>query len=118
VPFRIVGVGFRPMDDARRHAAKVVSGKAWTEVLVLRAEVSEDPHPGWHALLGAVHRAGVRTPTGLVVFSAVSLGALILVTPLLVWRGRAEAWLLALLIAALAGWGFFSSCHARPALRA
>ena len=33
---KIIGYGFLPQDDALRHAAKAVSGKPWSEILVLR----------------------------------------------------------------------------------
>ena len=36
IPFRVLGTGFLPPDDALRHAAKAVSGRSWSEVLVLR----------------------------------------------------------------------------------
>ncbi|HEX9799652.1 MAG TPA: hypothetical protein VGC00_05710 [Thermoanaerobaculia bacterium] len=106
IPLRVVALGHRPADDARRHAAKVVSGKPWSEILVLREGVTVDPHQGWHAVLAVAQRLVVETPTGLLVLSVVSLGVLALVAPLLFWRGRSEAWLLALLVAALTEWGF------------
>ena len=106
-PLRIVGVGFRPPDDALRHAAKAISGKPWTEILVLRPEATVDPHPGWHAVLAALHRAGIESPTGLVILSSVALATLFLLLPLWIGRGPPEAWLLALLVTAIAGWGFF-----------
>jgi hypothetical protein len=95
VPFRILDQGFRPTDDALRHAAKAVSGRAWSEVLVLRPGVTMDSHPGWHALLGAVHRAtgaGART---LVPLSVVAL-LLALLLPAAFLLRRPEAWALAL----------------------
>jgi hypothetical protein len=42
-----------------------------------------------------------------VIFSSLSLGVLALIVPLLVWRGPPEAWLLSLLVAALAAWTVF-----------
>jgi hypothetical protein len=95
VPFRILAQGYLPGDDALRHAAKAVSGKPWSEVLVLRPEVTMDSHPGWHALLGLVHRAaGVDAP-GLVAFS-VALLLLALLLPGAFLLRRPEAWALAL----------------------
>ena len=46
IPVRIVGHGYRPTDDALRHAAKAVSGKSWDQILVLRPDVRVDSHPG------------------------------------------------------------------------
>src|SRR5215469_3644779 len=54
---KIVGYGYLPPDDALRHSAKAVSGKPWSEILVLRPGFEMDPYPGWHAILGAVHHA-------------------------------------------------------------
>jgi hypothetical protein len=100
LPFRIVATGFSPTDDALRHAAKVVSGKQWQEVLVLRDDARADAHPGWHALLGLAHRAGLETPRSLVLFSVFALALLVLLPPLR-WSGHPESWLLALLAVAL-----------------
>ena len=52
IPLRLLGQGYLPPDDALRHAGKAVSGKAWTDILVLRPDFQMDSHPGWHALLG------------------------------------------------------------------
>ena len=35
IPLKIIGYGFLPGDDALRHAGKAVSGKPWSEILVL-----------------------------------------------------------------------------------
>ena len=101
LPLRVISVGYRPTDDARRHVAKVLSGKAWSEILVLRPEATVDSHPGWHALLSTAKRAGVTTGVGLIVVSSVALGTLFLMAPLLLRFGREEAWLLALLVTAV-----------------
>ena len=95
VPLRILDQGYLPGDDALRHAAKAVSGKAWGEILVLRPDVTMDSHPGWHALLGLVHRATGADAPGLVQFS-VALGLLALLLPAALVLRRPEAWALAL----------------------
>lgn len=100
IPLRIVALGWMPRDDVRRHAAKAVSGREWNDILLLRPEVQVDLHPGWHALLGFAHRAGAATPQALAVLSVVGLAGLFLVLPTF-WFRRAEAWLVALLAAAL-----------------
>jgi hypothetical protein len=95
VPLRILQQGYLPGDDALRHAAKAVSGKAWSEILVLRPEVTMDSHPGWHALLGLVHRATGADAHDLVQLSvAITLLALLLPGALVL--RRPEAWALAL----------------------
>jgi hypothetical protein len=95
VPFRILAQGYLPGDDALRHAAKAVSGKPWSEILVLRPEVTMDSHPGWHALLGLVHRTTGADALGLVMFS-VALLLLALLLPGAFLLRRPEAWALAL----------------------
>ncbi|MFO7821544.1 MAG: hypothetical protein R6V56_05765, partial [Lentisphaeria bacterium] len=35
IPFKIISYGYLPSDDALRHCAKAVSGKSWSEILVL-----------------------------------------------------------------------------------
>ena len=100
VPLRVVGYGWLPQDDVRRHVAKAIADKPWSEILVLRPEARLDEHPGWHAVLGAVHRAGIETPRGLAVVSIVALAALFLVPPLFRFA-LPEAWLAALAVVAL-----------------
>jgi hypothetical protein len=95
VPLRIVGQGFLPTDDALRHAAKAVSGRAWSEVLVLRPEVTMDSHPGWHGLLSLVHQATGVDAHALVLFSVTVL-LLALLLPAAFLMRRPEAWALAL----------------------
>jgi len=95
VPFRIVAAGYVPGDDALRHAAKAVSGRDWSEVLVLRPEVTMDTHPGWHGLLEVVHRTTGADANALVLFSIVGL-YLALVLPAVFLMRRPEAWALAL----------------------
>jgi hypothetical protein len=107
VPVHIVGQGYLPTDDALRHAAKAVSGKSWSEILVLRPDITMDSHPGWHAALGAVHRAAGADAHALVLFSVIALFAAATLAPALLLR-RPEAWLLALLVLAVADPGVLS----------
>jgi hypothetical protein len=93
IPFQVLGTGFLPPDDALRHAAKVVSGKPWSEIIILRSDVSVDPHPGWHTLLGLVHRTTGAGAHALVLFAVVTLFLAVNAIPLLSLR-RPEAWLL------------------------
>lgn len=93
-PLMIIGKGYRPVDDALRHCAKVVSGRPWTEVLVLSPAYTVDHHHGWHATLGLLQRAGL-TKEGLLTFSVVGLFLLALAPPL-VLLARGEYWLVAL----------------------
>jgi hypothetical protein len=95
VPLRIVAQGFLPDDDALRHAAKAVSGRAWADVLVLRPEVTMDSHPGWHALLSLVHHVTGADAHALVLVSITGL-LLVLLLPAAFLMRRPEAWAFAL----------------------
>ena len=97
IPLKVMGHGFLPQDDALRHAAKAVSGKEWSDILVLRDDVNVDSHPGWHTILGAVHKATNCDPDTLVVFSVIFLFILFFLVPILLLP-RPEAWLISLLI--------------------
>ncbi len=101
VPLRILAQGYLPADDALRHAAKAVSGRDWGEILLLRPEITLDQHPGWHAILGALHRGLGFSPLDLVLFAVVALFVLYSLAPVLLLR-RAEAWLLALALLCIA----------------
>lgn len=107
IPLQILQTGYLPADDALRHVGKVVSGKSWGEILVLRQGFEQDEHPGWHALLGWVYRCFQPGADGLVTFSVASLFVLwwaALVVP----RRRPEAMLAALFIGSLTAAGTFS----------
>src|SRR5712675_597553 len=71
IPGKIITYGYIPRDDALRHAAKAVSGKPWSEILVMRSDFLIDPHPGWHAVLGAIHHLENGGTETLVVISVV-----------------------------------------------
>ncbi len=100
IPAKILGLGFLPGDDALRHAAKVVSGKSWPEILVMRSDFTMDAHPGWHAILGLIYRWGHCSTETLVMVAVAGL-MLLVSAAVLVWLRRPEAWLAALLSVAL-----------------
>jgi hypothetical protein len=93
-PFRVASYGYLADDDVLRHAAKAVSGRSWSEILVLRPEVTMDSHPGWHALLTLVHRVTGADVHGLAVLSLLLTSLLLLLPPAFLLR-RPEAWALA-----------------------
>jgi hypothetical protein len=95
LPLRVIQFGFLPPDDALRHAAKAVSGKHWSEILVLRPEITIDHNPGWHVLLTLVHRATGWKPRAIVILCVVSMFLLLGASPLR-WLKRPEAWLASL----------------------
>jgi len=114
VPLKIISLGFLPMDDALRHAAKAVCGRSWQDILVMRPDFAIDPSPGWQKILEWVYPASwvqhwSNGPAeALVVFSVVSLMLLVTLCGL-PWLRRPEAWLGALLAAAV----FAPACTTR-----
>ena len=111
---RIIGHGFQPSDDALRHVAKVVSGKAWPDILLVRPEITMDSHPGWHTILTGFQRHISGEPDDLLAFSIVFLFLLFALIPIFYFR-RPEAWILALLIMLLFSFGtLFRTFYGRP----
>lgn len=100
IPLKVISYGYLPSDDALRHAAKVVSDKNWSEILVVRDGIPLDSHPGWHALLNAARAVVGNEPESLVVFAVVALVCLFFLLPLFL-VARPEAWLAALLAMAV-----------------
>ena len=100
IPYKIVKWGYMPKDDATRHAAKVISQKTWDQILVLRSDVKLDNHPGWHAILGFVHKALGLNEYQLVIFSVFILFLLLSLVPILLLE-RPEAWVFTLLTIAI-----------------
>lgn len=101
---RIIARGFLPDDDILADAAKAITGRPWTEILVLRPEFSSDPHVAWHALLRSVELMTGLQQRGLVVLAVIALFTLFCCAGI-PWLRRAESWLLALVIAAGASTG-------------
>lgn len=100
IPLKIVSLGYLPLDDALRHVAKVFSGRTWPEIVVLREGFGGDQHPGWHALLGAVHELLGWGSDALLAFSICGLFFLFLGA--LLWRRkRPEGVLIILCLVAL-----------------
>jgi hypothetical protein len=106
IPLKIISYGYLPQDDALRHAAKAVSGKPWSEILVLNSTYKIDHEFGWNLLLEKIHQWTDWNPEPLVIFSVVFLFVLAGWSAL-PWLRRPEAWLIALLAAHLAA-GFAS----------
>jgi hypothetical protein len=97
VPLLITGRGYAPMDDALRHVAKVVSGRSWDDVVVLADWAKTDHNPGWHFILGIVHRVTGCDADTLLVFSVVFTFACFAAVPL-IWLRHPEIWIATLLI--------------------
>ena len=96
IPARVGSFGYMPIDDALRHVAKVVSGKEWDQIMVVRENIQFDSHPGWHALLGVLHHKLGLSKHALIVFSVTFLFLLIAIIPLFFLK-RPEAWLASIL---------------------
>jgi hypothetical protein len=99
IPLKVISYGYLPGDDALRHAAKAVSGKPWSEILVLGPAFHFDPNWGWHWFLRRFHLWENWDAGALVVFSVVMLfvvgnGAVVACLK------RPEAWLAAFILVA------------------
>jgi hypothetical protein len=97
IPVRIIGYGYIPADDARRHVAKAVANRPWDDILVLRDGITIDHNAGWHAILAGLHDAFQWPPDALIAFSICALFLAFAFAPLPAFR-RPEAWAAALLI--------------------
>jgi hypothetical protein len=106
IPLRIIRYGYLPiLDDPVADAAKAVSGRPWTDILILRDYYRLDPHLGWHALLRQIYLVTNATPESLVRLSVVGL-FLIVALSALPWLKRPESWLVSLIIVAGVGANF------------
>lgn len=97
---RVIGHGYFPGDDALRHVAMVISGKPWTEILVIRPEITMDSHPGWHAVLSGVQSLTSGDKKLLLNFSVIFLFWAFTLPPVLYFR-RGEAWIASLALSSI-----------------
>ena len=102
---QVLAHGYFPSDDALRHVAKVISNRDWSDILVIRPEITMDSHPGWHFILDLAGRVVAYDNSTLLNFSVLFL-FLVFTGPLVLYFRRPEAWLLVLLITAV-----FASGH-------
>src|SRR5471032_2029897 len=77
MPLKIISYGYLPGDDTLRHAAKAVSGKTWSEILVLSPVYQIDHEFGWNLLLEKIHGWTHWNAEALVVFSVVAMFILV-----------------------------------------
>ncbi len=93
---KILGYGYMPAGDARRHAAKPFAHKPYSEIVVMRPQYVVDHSPGWEWLLGILHRVAGWDEDALISFSVAATALVMLCFPLL-WVRHPEAWLAAVL---------------------
>jgi hypothetical protein len=102
IPLKIIAYGFLPADDALRHAAQGVSGKDWSQVLVLGSPIKVDFQFGWDLFQRLLFRWLNCDAETLVEISMVSLFVLFNTAAMLCLK-RPEAWLGALFLDAVTG---------------
>lgn len=111
---RVIGQGYFPSDDALRHVAKVISGKPWDAILVIRPEITMDSHPGWHAFLSAFQSFTGSDKQGLLNFSVIFLFLAFTLPPVLYFH-RGEAWIAALALSSVFFFGpIYRLFYGRP----
>src|SRR5579863_159380 len=97
ISLKIVGSGYLPAGDLRRHVAQAFTDRPFTDIVVMRSSYVMDHSPGWDGLLRLLHKsAGFAKEDQLVSFSLIFLMMCIYLAPL-PWLRRPEAWLAALL---------------------
>jgi hypothetical protein len=98
---KIIGYDYLPAGDLRRDAAQAISGKPFTEILVLFPGYTMNHNPGWDCLLRQLHVKAGMTEDALVAFAVVAMSLCLLCAPL-PWLRCPEAWLASVLAFALA----------------
>jgi hypothetical protein len=98
IPLKIISYGYLPGDDTLRHAAKAVSDKSWSEILVLNSTYKIDHEFGWNLLLEKIYQREHCSAETLAVLSVVGLFVLTSWS-VLPWLRRPEAWLVTILLA-------------------
>jgi hypothetical protein len=93
---KILGDGYIPPGDARRHAAKPFADKPYSQIVVMRPQYVVDHSPGWEWFLGVLHRTLGWDKDALISFSVASMVLCVLCFPL-IWVRQPEAWLAAVL---------------------
>lgn len=101
IPLKIISYGFLPPDDALRHAAKAVSGKAWTEILITRPDITFVAHSGWEFILRTAFKITNCPTRDLVIYPVLVLFALFACLPLFFFK-KPYVWTIALFITAVA----------------
>jgi hypothetical protein len=96
IALKIVGTGYLPGGDARRHVAQAFTDRPFTDIVVMRSSYQMDHNPGWDWLLRQLHERAGFSKDQLMSFSLAGLMLCFFLAPL-PWMRRPEAWLAALL---------------------
>jgi hypothetical protein len=112
--FIVDGQGYVPHDDCLRHCAKALSGKSWSEILILRPDYTSDHNLGWHKLLEVYSHLTGADFSGLMSFSIIFIFlSAVFFMPFLM--SRPEAWVGALLFMSVMNFGdFYRLFYGRP----
>lgn len=114
IPLSVAEKGYLPPDDALRHAAKAVSGRDWSEIIVQPSDAI-DCHKTWHGVLSFVHTTLHCSVDDLVFGSIVVLCFFVFVSPLRSFR-YPEAWVSSLLVFFLFSGELYRLLYGRPLL--
>jgi hypothetical protein len=112
---KILGYGYMPPGDARRHAAKPFAHKPYSEIVVMRPQYVVDHSPGWEWLLGSCTALAGWDEDALISFSVASMALCVFCFPL-IWMRHPEAWLAAVLAQMIAIPQLMDPLDARPSL--
>lgn len=115
IPLKIIGYGYLPGDDALRAAGKAVSGKTWQQILILDSTYKIDHEYGWSAFLSKIHTVFNADADAIVIFSVVSLFALVGLAAI-PWMRHPEAWIATLAFSMVAALLPFRLLLGRPYL--
>jgi hypothetical protein len=93
---KVLGYGYIPAGDARRHVAKPFSHRPYSQIVVMRPEYVVDHSPGWEWFLGLLQRGLGWDEDALLSFSVASMALVVFCFPAL-WLRHPEAWMAAVL---------------------
>ena len=101
IGLKIIRYGYLPPGDARRDAAQAISGKPFTDILLLFPGYTMNHNNGWDWFLRQLHVKAGFSEDQLIAFSIAALLIWLLCAPL-PWLRYPEAWVAALLVFDLA----------------
>lgn len=84
IPFKILGYGWTPPDDANRHVAFSTIDAKWSDVLVIDEKFDTDHNAGWHQVLKFLYKYCGFDKLDLMFFSVVFLFFLVNICGLII----------------------------------